>query len=409
MHCASQLSGSGLPEVSSLPIPYCANSLLYVYFIHGLPKFGGHDSCLAVTCVLTSFDRALPCSRKITGEQTVSILVEQWFEHCGATKEVHSDENVRILSDTGWYKRLLDALNVHLTTGVPYTHTSNPLCERQNRVLEQNLRILMKQEGTKHWVHLLLWAVLTMISQDSSSTGYTPHELFRGGRPVWFFETPFPEDYNSTVEDWLEHRQDLANLVTANLKPVQERELTRRNRTRHPATFKVGDLVLVSLSQLPTWPRNCLQDPYFGPYHIIKIDGSRIHVKCSPSLGGEVLCAPKKLRYYHSPDKLSWNEWRPSDREVEHIHLENATNPGEADKLDRMTADEKAVDGYYVVAGIARHKYKQGWNILTLWDGYGLSEATWEPMSAFIPPDGSINPIFRSYHPEPRETATNPC
>ena len=41
-----------------------------------------------------------------------------------------------------------------------------------------------------------------------------------------------------------------------------------------------------------------------------------------------------------------------------------------------------AVDGYYVVAGIARHEYKQGWKFLTLWDGYGLSEATWEPISA---------------------------
>ena len=40
---------------------------------------------------------------------------------------------------------------------------------------------------------------------------------------------------------------------------------------------------------------------------------------------------------------------------------------------------------------------------LTLWDGYGLSEATWEPMSAFIQPEGSINPIFRTYLVENNE------
>ena len=68
-----------------------------------------------------------------------------------------------------------------------------------------------------------------------------------------------------------------------------------------------------------------------------------------------------------------------------------------------MTADEMAVDGYNVVAGIARHEYKQGWKFLTLWDGYGLYEATWESMSAFIPPDGSINPIFRTYLVENNE------
>ena len=166
--------------VSSLPIPYCANGLLYVHFIQGLPKFGGYDSCLVVTSGLTPF----PCNKKITGEQTVKTLLEQWFGHYGAPKEVHSDIDTGIRSDTGRYKRVLDALEVHVTTGVSYTHTSNPLCERQNRVLVQNLRILMKRERTKDWVRLLPWAVLTMNSQQSSSTGYTPHELFHGGRPA---------------------------------------------------------------------------------------------------------------------------------------------------------------------------------------------------------------------------------
>ena len=197
----------------------------------------------------------------------------------------------------------------------------------------------MRQERTKDWVHMLPWPVPTLNSQESSSTGYTPDELFHGGRPGWFFKTPFPEDYKSPVGDWLGHRQDLANLAIANLRHVRERELTRRNRMRPPAAFKVGDLVVVHRSGLPRWPRNCVEDPYFWPYCIIKIEGSRIHVRCSTRLGGELLCAPKQLGHYYSPDELSWEEWRMSGEEVERIDVKNAVNPEVADKLEEMTAD----------------------------------------------------------------------
>ena len=192
--------------------------------------------------------------------------------------------------------------------------------------------------------------------------------------------------------DWLEHKQSLANQAGTNLRHNRDRELSRRNRLRRPGSFKVGDLVLVHHSRLPPCPRNCLQDPFFGPCRIIRIDGSRIHVRCSPCLGGELLCASKQLRHYHSPDDLCWDEWSLRDSEVERLDLEKAASPEKADKLKELIADEMAVDGYYVVAGIARHEYKQGWKFLTLSDGYGLSEATWEPISAPIQPDGSINP-----------------
>ena len=124
---------------------------------------------------------------------------------------MHSDEDVRIRSEAGWNKRVLNVLNVEVTTGMRYTHTSNPLCERQNRVVEQNLRILMKQDRTKDWIRLVRWAMLTIHSQRISSTSFTPHELFHGGGPAWFFKTPFPADFKSAIGDWLEHKQSMAN------------------------------------------------------------------------------------------------------------------------------------------------------------------------------------------------------
>ena len=136
---------------------------------------------------------------------------------------------------------------------MPYTHTSNPLCEEQNRLVEQNVRILTKEERTKDWLRLVPWAVRTMNSQRSSSTAPTPHKLFHGGRPAWFFKTPSPDDLKSPVGDWLEHQQSMANQAGTNLRHISDRELSRRNRLRRPASFKVGDLVLVHHSRLPSW------------------------------------------------------------------------------------------------------------------------------------------------------------
>ena len=106
-HAIEQSNSRDLRLVSSLPIPYCAKCLLYVDFIHGLPRFGGYDSCLVVTCGVTLFTHEFGCNKKITGEQTLNVLVEQGLKHYGASKEVHSDEDVRILSDTGWYTPMI--------------------------------------------------------------------------------------------------------------------------------------------------------------------------------------------------------------------------------------------------------------------------------------------------------------
>ena len=133
---------------STLPLPHCANSVLYVDYTE-MPTFGGYDFALAVTCWRTRFTRVFPCTKRISGEETIKILLEEWFCVYGAPKGINSDEDVRVRSDTGWYKRVLRSLNVQVSTKIPYAHTSNPLCERQIRVLKENARISCRTERTK--------------------------------------------------------------------------------------------------------------------------------------------------------------------------------------------------------------------------------------------------------------------
>ena len=42
-HASKQSDSRDRGLISSLPIPYCTNSLLYLDFIHSLPRFGRYD------------------------------------------------------------------------------------------------------------------------------------------------------------------------------------------------------------------------------------------------------------------------------------------------------------------------------------------------------------------------------
>ena len=50
-----------------------------------------------------------------------------------------------------------------------------------------------------------------------------------------------------------------------------------------------------------------------------------------------------------------------------------------------------AKESFYLVKSVLRHCYCQGWRFLTLWEGYGMDEATWDACSAFLLPDGCLN------------------
>ena len=116
-----------------------------------------------------------------------------------------------------------------MSTGIPYSHTSNPLCERQIRVLKENVRIWCKTERTRDWVRLLPVISLMMNSQESSASGYSPHELFLG-RPAWFLHAPYPEDTHSSVGEWFQEQQAKVDKAKAMLQRVREHQWNKKNK-----------------------------------------------------------------------------------------------------------------------------------------------------------------------------------
>ena len=68
-HGSNQSDSRDRGLISSLPIRYCAGSLLYVDFIHGLPRFAGYNSGLVVTCGLSHFTLCLPAAKRSKGNR----------------------------------------------------------------------------------------------------------------------------------------------------------------------------------------------------------------------------------------------------------------------------------------------------------------------------------------------------
>ena len=191
---------------------------------------------------------------------------------------------------------------------------------------------------------------------------------------------------------WVKEQQDKVDKAKAMLQRVGERGWNKKNKHRVPASYQEGDWVLVHHSRLPAWPRSTSNDFYFRHYEILSADGHRITVWCSPQLGGTLVCAAQQLKRCYDPKDLFGEEWEVNDEEIAALDLQGAASPMEVEEeLPDMNAEEMAKEGFYVVKSVIRHRYRQGWRFLTLWEGFGVEEATWEPFSAFVLPEGRLN------------------
>ena len=111
-----------------------------------------------------------------------------------------------------------------------------------------------------------------------------------------------------------------------------------------------------------------------------------------------MVCATQRVERYYNQEDLCWEEWELNDTEITALDLQGAASPMEVEgELPDMNAEEMAKEVFYLVKSIVRHRYRQGWRSVILWEGFGVEEATWEPFSAFVPPDRHLNSVLIDY------------
>ena len=233
----------------ALPIPQCVNSLLFVDFIQ-MDLSNNVDYIMTIVDALSRFSIFVPCNKHITGEKVFHLIVSEWISRFGKPSEIISDNDVRFVSEKGFYQRAFNTLGIKVSFSIPYPPQSNGLCERTNRSFLQNLRVLSHELKSVDWPPLVPFVTYVMNSQVSKKTGFSPSELFLG-RPSFKFDfIPDPE-ISPSVKDWMETQILAQEKACHLLEKKRASSLRRQNKTRKVHQYIVDDYVLVHKNRFP--------------------------------------------------------------------------------------------------------------------------------------------------------------
>ena len=133
--------------VGALPIPSLANDIVYVDFVQ-MDDCNNHNYVLTIVDGLTKFAKFVPCTKNISGEETLKVILRDWVQNFGKPSVIMSDNDVRFSQNKGFYQKVFKSLKIDIRFSVPRHPQSNGLCERTNRAFLQNMRAMTMQMKT---------------------------------------------------------------------------------------------------------------------------------------------------------------------------------------------------------------------------------------------------------------------
>ena len=161
-----------------LPIPSQKWEVISLDFITGLPRNQSqNDSIMVVVDKLSKAAHFIPIKTTYKAANIADIFLKQIFRLHGVPKVIISDRDPKFTGN--FWKSLFKGLNTTLNFSTSFHPQTDGETERVNQVLEDFLRMYVKDQPGK-WEHYLHLAEFAYNNNYQSSTKFSPFEILYG-------------------------------------------------------------------------------------------------------------------------------------------------------------------------------------------------------------------------------------
>jgi hypothetical protein len=346
------------------PFAYCSMDL-----ITDLPVADGFDSILVVVDQgLSKGAIFIPCNKTLTSEDTARLLLEHLYKRFGLPDKIISDRGPQFASKA--FIELLKLLGIKSALSTAYHPQTDGTTERVNQEIEAYLSIYCASHP-EDWPRALHTLEFTHNNRRHADRQHTPFELILGESPVAiplsFEATNYPN-----MEDKMKTLQRNREEALAAHELARNRMAERRKSNFTP--FKKGDQVWLDSRNLKTIYHKKMKPKREGPFEITEVLGPVTYR----------LKLPTSWRIHNVFHATLLKHYKEND-----IYGKNFPEP-----------PPELLDGeeVYDVETILNHRKRgRGYQYFVKWQGYPISDASWEPEHAFSN-DGDILTQYKRRH-----------
>lgn len=366
----------------SLPVPEEPWQSVSLDLIGPLPRTRhGRNAIVVFVDRLTKMAHFAATTMEVTAPQLAELFLREVVRLHGFPRDLVSDRDPRFTA--GYWEQFWKALGVRLSMSTAYHPQTDGQTERTNKTLESILRAYVGWK-LNDWDQHLTMAEFAYNSAPQASTRYSPFYLNYGREATKPIDLALrnikargeqgdsaADVSNAAAADRLKELAEALVQAQNNVAQAQRRQALYADRSRRPASFAVGDWVMLSTKHLKEQGRDSqagaakLGAKWTGPFK----------VKGSPNANAYTLELPSHMRIHPTVNieqlKPYWDggaEFRTRVRQ-------------EQSRPDAVYTEDNGAEVFEVEAiRAARANHKRGrreW--LVKWRGWPEAESTWEP------------------------------